>query len=81
MYLSKLRKTGKKDGRKQDALNEHDLVKTIKKIQISKEQGYESSLRSQEFNEKSSVPTEYELILVVAAKDTVGFLLPLDSRV
>ena len=81
MYLSKLRKIGTKDGRKQDALNEHDLVKTFRKIQISKEQGSESSLRSQEFNEKSSVSTEYELILVVAAKDTVGFLLPLDSRV
>lgn len=81
MYLSKLRKIGTKDGRKQDALNEHDLAKTIRKIQLSKEQGSESSLRSQEFNEKSSVPTEHELILVVAAKDTVGFLLPLDSRV
>ena len=81
MYLSKLRKIGTKDGRKQDALNEHYLAKTIRKIQLSKEQGSESSLRSQEFNEKSSVPTEYELILVVAAKDTVGFLLPLDSRV
>ena len=81
MYLSKLRKTGTKDGRKQDALNEHDLVKTIRNIQLSKEQGSESSLRSQEFNGKSSVPTEYELILVVAAKDTVGFLLPFDSRV
>ena len=81
MYLNSLRGERKKEGKRKNALNDHELLTALEKIQHSKGSASDSSLRSQEMGGNLGAPVEYDLVLVVAIKDPVGLFSLFDSRV